>query len=86
MKPKCSRAFLAESRIQASREVYERLRMEYPHVRDNYILQLITRQFSEMANADDVPTDQAVFGRSPRDVANLSLDDPISVRFTQNIP
>ena len=39
-----------------------------------------------MLNADWVSADQAVFGRSPREIACLSLDGPTDVRLAQNIP
>ena len=53
---------------------------------DKHLLRSMTRSINAMLNEDGVSAEQAVFGRSPRDITHPSLGNPIDVRFTRNIP
>ena len=86
IRPKGSRAFLAEPRIRAAKEAFWRLRLEYPDASGEYPLHLATCRLNKMHSEDGVPADQAAFGRHPRDITRFaqdvqltSLDCPIDV-------
>ena len=85
-KPKGSHAFGAEQRVDMVKKTMRKLRLEFPDITTKDIVWHTCRLLNEMIDANGISPDMAVFGRVPRNIANITMDDPCEVRFTQSIP
>ena len=73
------RVLLAEFRSHTAKEVLRRLQLEYPDTSNGHLPHLIPRRPDKMLNEDSVSADQAVFGRSHRDITHIPLSDPVDI-------